>query len=125
MDTSTRAPARGVDADLRRELIRSLALPVGGAAALALPIAMIPVRSHLSRPLSMLPAAVLVLVVALIGGRAAGIVAALVAGLSVDSFLHEPYGVLSLYQWAFWSSTAALVVVAVVVGVRSPRGRTG
>ena len=116
MDISTRHRVDAAEADLRRELIRSLAMPVGGGAALVLAVALIPVRSMLSRPLTLVPFVVLVIAVSLVGGAWSGCVTAVVAGLAFDSFLHEPYGVLSLDQWAFWSSTGALVVLAIVTG---------
>jgi hypothetical protein len=123
MDTSTRSAVHGLDADLRRELVRSLATPVGGAVAMTLAICLIPVRSHLSRPLTLLPFAALVIVVSIVGGARSGSACAVVAGMAIDSFLHRPYGVLDLGQWAFWSSTIGLVVAALVAGARPSRSR--
>lgn len=123
MDLATRQRTHAVGADLRLELVRSLAMPLGGATALGLAIALIPVRDLLDRPVALLPFAALVITVSLVGGTWPGCVVALVAGLSFDSFLHEPYGVLTLDQWAFWSSTAGLLVAALTAGSTVRRGR--
>jgi hypothetical protein len=121
VDTRTRVGVLGLDGDLRRQLVRSLAAPVGSATALGLAVGLIPFRHHLSRPVVLAPFAVLVIATALVGGAGAGALCGLVSGLAIDSFLHRPYGVLSLDQWAFWSSMAGLVVAGLVVGI--PRRR--
>jgi len=114
MPTSTRRSSDEVDVALRRELVRSMAFPVGGLSAFGLAAALVPVRHHVARPAVLVPFAVLVLLTTALGGRAAGAYCAGVAGLAVDSFLHPPYPELELDRAGFWWSTLALVAVALV-----------
>ena len=116
MDTSTPRVEPRPDDDLRSELVRSLGMPVGSLGALSLGIALVPVRGLLSTPVVIVVFTAVVATTALVGGRGAGMTCAVVAGLSIDSFLRRPYGVLDLDQPAFWWSTALLVVVAILAG---------
>src|SRR5688500_16587074 len=102
MDTSTRGRATDVDGDLRRELVRSVAAPSGSMAALFGAIALIPVRTHVGRPLVFVALTAVVAVTTLLGGRVAGITCAVVASLALDTFHSRPFGVLRLDQTAFW-----------------------
>lgn len=123
MDTSTRRAVRRASGDLRRELVRSMALPVGSMAALGLTIALVPLRAHVARPALLVVVLVLVLATTLAGGRSSGLVCALVAGLGFDSFLTVPYGELRPDRLAFWSTTGALVLVVLAVTVLDQQRR--
>jgi hypothetical protein len=123
MDTSTRGLARA-DGDLRLQLLRSLVAPTGTMIALGLAVALIPIRTHLGRPLVLLPFAVLVLATSAAAGVLAGAACALVASMSIDTFLHRPYGVLGIGHLPFWSSAALLLALAMIAGARRhPRHR--
>lgn len=118
MDRSADGGMAFTGRELRRELVRSLALPVGPAAAFALAVLLIPARGHVGGPSLLAVFVPLVLAATLVGGRWAGVVSALVTGMAFDSFLHPPYGVLSLDQSSFWISTTSLVGFALVVDMR-------
>jgi len=123
MAISTRRPVvtgdLRVDADLRRQLVRSMALPVGSLSAFGLAVALVPVRQHVHMPAVVVPFVAVVLVTALVGGRVAGAYCATVSAFAVDAFLRPPYPVVT-FDAEFWLTLAALAAVALLVRPRRP-----
>lgn len=120
MDTSTRA-ARDVDRMLRRELVVSLATPVGGLVTLGIGIALVPLRTHLGVPAVVSIFAIVIIAATLVGTPGAGLTCAAIAALSSDFFLRAPYGTLHTGRPAFWRAMAAYLSLAALVGLRVRR----
>ena len=89
--------------------------------ALGLAIAVVPVRQHLSRSVVLAIFAALVVSATLVGGRGAGASTSIVAGLSIDTFLTMPYGLVRLDRAGFWIVTLSLVAIAVAIDLRMRR----
>lgn len=75
---------------------RSLWIAVGGIAAIVLGMALTPLRSLTSASNLAFPFLILTIVVAELGGRAAGLMAAVVSALSLNFFLTPPYLTLTI-----------------------------
>jgi hypothetical protein len=100
-------------------------LAVGVLGALALSVAMIPLRDHLHNDNMALALAVPVLLAAVIGGRWAGALSAGVAALCFDFFFTQPYRSLRIASSNDIVSAAVLVIVALIAaeaGIRLRRG---
>lgn len=114
MDRSTRSAKPATVGDLRRELVASLALPVGSAVALGLPMFLSPLRSLLPRAVLMAVISLVVAVTGFVGGRGTALTAAGVAALSFDAFLTETHGEIRPNRMAFWTAMAAFMVVGLL-----------
>lgn len=111
-----REPDEGSDA---------IGLAVGVLGALALSVAMIPLRDHLHNDNMALALVVPVLIGAVFGGRRAGAASAVVAALCFDFFFTRPYLSLRIASGNDVASFFVLLVVALVaaeVGIRARRG---
>ena len=100
-------------------------LAVGVLGALALSVAMIPLRDHLHNDNMALALAVPVLLAAVIGGRGAGALSAGVAALCFDFFFTKPYLSLRIASGNDIVSAGVLVIVALIAaeaGIRLRRG---
>jgi K+-sensing histidine kinase KdpD len=118
MDTSTGRVVGDATGDLRRELFRSMATPVGSALALGLPMALSPLRGAVGRPPLLAVLAVLVAAVAATGGRWSGVTAAVVGAMAFDTFLTAHRGELRVDRVSFWLTLALLALLAVVTAKR-------
>jgi hypothetical protein len=74
------------------------------------------VRDHLARSNAALVFVIVVVLAAALGGRWAGIVAALVSAISYDFFLTRPYGSLKIDDLEDIVATGLLLVVGLIVG---------
>ena len=100
-------------------------LAVGVLGALALSVAMIPLRGHLHNDNMALALVVPVLIAGVVGGRWAGALSAGVAVLCFDFFFTQPYLSLRIASGNDIASAVVLVMVALIsaeVGIRSRRG---
>ena len=114
MRASTR-PADVGTGDLRRALVRSLVAPVGGAAGIGLPMALVPLRSIVPRVVLVAVVAGLVVLVSWAGGVGAGLLGTAMAAMSTDTFLTRPYGRLPPDGLELWTTAAAFAVLAVSI----------
>jgi K+-sensing histidine kinase KdpD len=113
-----REPDEGSDA---------IGLAVGVLGALALSVAMIPLRDHtqLHNDNMALALVVPVLIGAVLGGRRAGAASAVVAALCFDFFFIRPYLSLRISSGNDIASFVVLIVVALIaaeIGIRARRG---
>jgi hypothetical protein len=96
-------------------------------AAVAVPLAavvvLIPLRSGVSAANLALILVLVVLGIAVMGGRSAGLVAGVVTALSFDYFLTAPYGSFSIHRSDDVVTTVLLAVVGVVGGELVERAR--
>jgi Domain of unknown function (DUF4118) len=96
-------------------------------AAVAIPIAavvvLIPLRSGVSAANLALVLVLVVLGIAVMGGRSAGLVAGVVTALSFDYFLTAPYGSFSIHRRDDVVTTVLLAVVGVLGGELVERAR--
>lgn len=128
---ATARPARSLPAVTRRFRLRTadlLRLPVSVAvAALAGPLvvaaALIPARSWLTPANVALVLVGVVVLVAVVGGRLAAVVAALGAMLWFDFFHTQPYYSLTISRHQDITTAALLLAVGVAVGELSTRSR--
>jgi uncharacterized protein DUF4118 len=100
-------------------------LAVGVLGALALSVAMIPLRSHLHNDNMALALVLPVLLAAVLGGRIPGAIAAIAAALCFDFFFIKPYLSLRIASGNDVASAVVLIVVALIsaeVGIRARRG---
>jgi K+-sensing histidine kinase KdpD len=98
---------------------------IGVLGALALSVAMIPLRDHLHNDNMALVLVLPVLVAAVVGGRRAGAATAVTAALCFDFFFTRPYLTLRIASGNDVASMVALLAVALVsaeVGIRARRG---
>jgi hypothetical protein len=98
-------------------LLAAIALPL--AAALVL----VPLRDHVSAANLALVLVLVVLGVAVLGGRAAGVVAGIVTAVAFDFFLTQPYGSFTIERADDVTTTVLLAVVGLVGGELVERGR--
>jgi K+-sensing histidine kinase KdpD len=112
MKTRSARAGRGVTGDVRRELLESMATPVGSACALVLPMFLAPLRGLVGRTPLLAIVAVLVAVVAVVGGRWPGVTASGVGALSADAFLTAHRGAIHPEHLQFWWTAVLLVLVA-------------
>jgi K+-sensing histidine kinase KdpD len=111
-----REPDEGSDA---------IGLAIGVLGALALSVAMLPLRDHLHNDNFALALVVPVLIAAVFGGRRAGAASAIVAALCFDFFFTRPYLSLRIASGNDVASFVVLLVVALIaaeVGIRARRG---
>jgi K+-sensing histidine kinase KdpD len=111
-----REPDEGSDA---------IGLAVGVLGALALSVAMLPLRDHLHNDNMALALVIPVLIGAVLGGRRAGAASAVVAALCFDFFFIQPYLSLRIASGNDIASFVVLLVVALIaaeVGIRARRG---
>src|SRR6185437_11449194 len=102
-----------------------IGMAIGVFGALALSVAMIPLRGHLHNDNMALALVIPVLIGAVIGGRLAGAVSAIAAALCFDFFFTQPYLSLRIGGSNDLTSFFVLLVVALIaaeVGIRARRG---
>jgi K+-sensing histidine kinase KdpD len=83
---------------------------------------LVPFRGHIAEVNVALVLVVFVLLGAVIGGRWAGLVAAVVAGMSFDFMHTRPYNSLKIANAADVETTVLLILVGVIVGEIALRG---
>jgi len=102
-----------------------IGIAIGVFGALALSVLMLPLRGHLHNDNMALALVVPVLIAAVVGGRIAGAIAAVAAGLCFDFFFTQPYLSLRIAGSNDITSFFVLLVVALIsaeVGIRARRG---
>ena len=102
-----------------------IGIAIGVFGALGLSVLMLPLRGHLHNDNMALALVVPVLVAAVFGGRIAGAIAAIAAGLCFDFFFIQPYNSLRIAGSNDLTSFFVLLVVALIsaeVGIRARRG---
>jgi hypothetical protein len=102
-----------------------IGLAIGVLGALALSVAMLPLRDHLHNDNMALALVVPVLIAAVIGGRWAGALSAVAAALCFDFFFTLPYLTLRIASGNDIASAVVLLIVALIsaeVGIRARRG---
>ena len=119
-ETGLRPPAP--DAELRAGL--AIGVMVGVPAAVAMGAGLALFRSVFDATNAALFLMIVVVAVAALGGRAAGIVTALAAVASFDFFHTQPYLSLAIDSRDDIETTALLLVAAVLVGTLASWGRT-
>jgi K+-sensing histidine kinase KdpD len=101
----------------RRTWIAAVLLPVGAVAAL------IPLRDHVARTNLALALVIVVLAAAMLGGRAAGVLASLSSAIAFDFFLTPPFTSLRITSAADVETTAQLAIVGLIAGELVQRAR--
>src|SRR5438874_2561829 len=102
-----------------------IGIAIGVLGALALSVAMLPLRDHLHNDNMALALVLPVLIAAVVGGRRAGAAAAVAAALCFDFFFTQPYLSLRIASDNDLASFVVLLVVALIsaeVGIRARRG---
>ena len=102
-----------------------IGITIGVFGALALSVAMLPLRGHLHNDNMALALVVPVLIAAVVGGRIAAVIAAVSAALCFDFFFTLPYLSLRIAGSNDLTSFFVLLVVALIaaeVGIRARRG---
>ncbi|MDQ1449960.1 MAG: hypothetical protein QOC79_2931 [Actinomycetota bacterium] len=102
-----------------------IGLAIGVFGALALSVAMLPLRDHLHNDNMALALVLPVLIAAVLGGRVAGAAGAVVAALCFDFFFTKPYLSLRIASDNDLASFVVLLIVALIsaeVGIRARRG---
>jgi hypothetical protein len=102
-----------------------IGLAIGVFGALALSVAMLPLRDHLHNDNMALALVLPVLIAAVLGGRLAGAAGAVVAALCFDFFFTKPYLSLRIASGNDLASFVVLLLVALIsaeVGIRARRG---
>ncbi|HTD50753.1 MAG TPA: DUF4118 domain-containing protein [Acidimicrobiia bacterium] len=100
-------------------------LAVGVLGAMALSVAMIPLRPHLHNDNMALALVLPVLIGGVLGGRWPGVISAVAAALCFDFFFTQPYNSLRISSGNDIASLVVLLVVAFIsaeVGIRARRG---
>jgi K+-sensing histidine kinase KdpD len=103
----------------------SVGAAVGALGAMFLSFALVPLRDHSPNAVMALALVVPVLVGAIIGGRFAGIISAIVAALSFNFVFTKPYGSLRIASGDDVATVVVLAIVALIaaeLGVRARRG---
>jgi hypothetical protein len=102
-----------------------IGIAIGVLGALALSVAMLPLRDHLHNDNMALALVLPVLIAAVVGGRLAGAAAAVAAALCFDFFFTQPYLSLRIASDNDLASFVVLLIVALIsaeVGIRARRG---
>lgn len=102
-----------------------IGIAIGVLGALALSVAMLPLRDHLHNDNMALALVLPVLIAAVLGGRLAGATAAVAAAICFDFFFTKPYLSLRIASDNDLASFLVLLVVALIsaeVGIRARRG---
>jgi hypothetical protein len=102
-----------------------IGLAVGVLGALALSVAMIPLRPHLHNDNMALALVLPVLIAGVVGGRWPGALSAIAAALCFDFFFTQPYQSLRIASGNDIASIIVLLIVAFIsaeVGIRARRG---
>jgi hypothetical protein len=94
----------------------------GGLGSIGAAALLVGVRGHFAPVNVALVLVLFVLLGAVVGGRWAGIVSALAAGISFDFFHTKPYGSLKISQGTDIQTTVLLVLVGIAVGVVAAHG---
>jgi len=98
-------------------------LAAAAAVSVAAVVALVPLRTHASAANLALVLVLVVLGIAVLGGRSAGLVAGVVTALAFDYFLTTPYGSFSIHRRDDVVTTVLLTVVGVVGGELVERAR--
>jgi K+-sensing histidine kinase KdpD len=102
---------------------RWFVLPVAVVAPVVAVVAMIPLRDHVENANLALALVVVVLLVAVVGGRSAGIVASLSTALAFDAFLTRPFNSLRITTWDDLQTTLLLGLIGLIAGELVERAR--
>jgi hypothetical protein len=102
---------------------RWVGIVVAAAGPIVVALLLVPVRTELDNANLALILVFVVVSAAIIGGRRAGALAAIVATLSFDFFLTEPYLSMSIETSADLETAVILLGVGLVVGEVAARGR--
>jgi K+-sensing histidine kinase KdpD len=98
-------------------------MALGGLAPVLVAMALVGVRSEVNSSNLALVLMVVVVVAAAVGGRGAGIIAAISAAVSFDFFLTRPYLSLSIEKGDDVETAVLMLVAGAVVGYVAARGR--
>jgi hypothetical protein len=96
---------------------------VGALGPIAVALVLVPVRTELDHANLALILVLVVVIAAIIGGRRAGALAAIVATLSFDFFLTKPYLSLKIETSSDFETAVTLLGVGLLVGAVASRGR--
>jgi hypothetical protein len=108
-------------------LLRDVNTPTRLVAAVGLPLVaalvLVPLRDHVSAANLALVLVLVILGVAVVGGRAVALVAGVVTAVAFDFFLTEPYGSFTIERGDDITTTVLLAVVGLVAGELVERAR--
>jgi hypothetical protein len=110
---------RGVGADGHAPV----GIVVGGLGSIAVSLVLVPFRSRIDNTNLALILVFVVVCAAIVGGRAAGAVAAITATLSFDFFLTKPFSSMRIESADDIETALILLAVGLVVGEVAARGR--
>lgn len=102
---------------------RSVGVVLGGLGAIAVSIALVPMRDRIDNANLALILVFVVVCAAIVGGRTAGAVAAIAATLSFDFFLTQPFMSMRIDSADDIETALILLAVGLVVGEVGSRGR--
>jgi hypothetical protein len=102
---------------------RSFGVVAGGLGAVAVSIALVPLRDRIDNANLALILVFVVVCAAIVGGRTAGAVTAIVATLSFDFFLTKPFMSMRIESADDIETALILLAVGLVVGEVASRGR--
>src|SRR4051812_40391532 len=102
---------------------RPIGVVLGGLGAIVVALALVPVRSHIDNANLALILVFVVVCAAIVGGRTAGAVAAIVATLSFDFFLTKPFVSMRIDSADDIETVLILLAVGLIVGEVASRGR--
>jgi uncharacterized protein DUF4118 len=102
---------------------RMIAVALGGLLPLVIAMALVPLRDNIDSANVALILVAAVVIAAVFGGREAGAAGALVSAISFDFFYTRPYGQLRIASKNDVETTLLLLLVGLVVGHISTRGR--
>ena len=100
---------------------------IGGLGTIAVAAVLVPFRGDIATANMALIMVIVVVLAAAVGGRGAGAVGAVVAALSFDFFLTQPYLSMQIESADDVETTVLLLVIGLIVGeivVRARRSRT-
>jgi hypothetical protein len=98
-------------------------LAAGGLAAILISVVLVPFRDHIDNANLALILVFVVVCAAIVGGRAAGAVAAITATLAFDFFLTKPFTSMRIDSADDIETALILLAVGLVVGEVASRGR--
>jgi hypothetical protein len=98
-------------------------IAIGALGPVAVALALVPIRSDLHNANLALMLVLVVVVAAIVGGRRAGALAAIVSTLAFDFFLTRPYLSVKIETSTDLQTAAILLGVGLIVGAVASRGR--
>jgi hypothetical protein len=108
---------------VRKDGQRYIGLAVGGLGPIVVGVALVPFRRDLDNAHLALILVLVVVLAAIVGGRAAGAIAAVTATLSFDFFLTRPYNSIRIESADDIETVLILLAVGLLVGAVAARGR--